>query len=98
MKQFIDLVGGSGTEYRFRLWGPGEAHPPIAGNFAVVRVTGGGESEILGVGHVLDLSRLDRPSGDQTALYTRLNIASARRLAEHEDLASRHPVLRDAGP
>jgi hypothetical protein len=50
---FIDIRGVSGTAYRFRRWPDNGAHPPIAGNFAVV--TPGGTIVSLGV--LDDLSR-----------------------------------------
>ena len=37
MREFVDLLGASGTFYRFRLWPEGGANPPIAGNYVVVR-------------------------------------------------------------
>ena len=37
MKDFVDLRGASGTFYRFRLWPEGGAHPPIAGNYILLR-------------------------------------------------------------
>lgn len=98
MKSVIDLAGASGATYRFRLWPEGASHPPMAGNYACVRLHGE-RVEIMGVGDALDLSRLreDLPKRVREAnviLYTRLNVARATRTAEHEDLVAVHGVVK----
>lgn len=92
MTSIIDLRGASGATYRFRLWAEGTAHPPLAGNYACVRLRGE-EVEVLGVGDTPDLSRLreDLPKRIREAspgIYTRLNVARSTRTAEHEDLVA----------
>jgi hypothetical protein len=98
MNDFIDLKGASGASYRFRLWAEGAAHQPIAGNFALVKEEAEGFS-IVGVGETLDLSllRADLPKAAMrsvTHIYTRLNVARAIRVAEHEDLTARYKPAR----
>lgn len=88
---FIDVIGASGSAYRFRRWpGPGR-HPPIAGNYLLARNRG---REIVAVGAVEDLSRAPELLGERlkgATLFTRLNIARRVREAEHLDLAAAHP-------
>ena len=98
MNAIIDLAGASGVAYRFRLWPEGAAHPPMAGNYACVRVHGE-RIEIMGVGDALDLSRLreelpKRVREAEPLIYTRLNVARATRTAEHEDLVAKHGRLK----
>jgi len=94
MKPFVDLEGASGRSYRFQLWRDGEAHRPIAGNYACVREEGGAIA-VLGLGVTTDLSRcrealakLSPPGGAE--LYTRLNVSRGAREAEHQDLVARY--------
>jgi hypothetical protein len=86
---FIDIRGASGTAYRFRRWPETGAHPPIAGNFAVVSNSGA----ILCLGVLDDLSRAPavleaRLKGAQ--LFTRFNVSRLHRETEHADLALEH--------
>jgi len=102
MNAIIDLAGASGVAYRFRLWPEGAAHPPMAGNYACVRMHGE-RIEIMGVGDALDLSRLreelpKRVRDVEPLIYTRLNVARATRAAEHEDLVAKHGRLKVRTP
>ena len=56
MREFVDLRGASGTFYRFRLWPEGGAHPPIAGNYIVLREEANGLKVLL-AGVTSDLSQ-----------------------------------------
>jgi hypothetical protein len=103
MREFVDLRGASGTFYRFRLWPEGGAHPPIAGNYIVLREDANGPKVLL-AGVTSDLSQAATESKKQMAktpearLYTRLNVARAVRTAEHEDLVAEHrPAVLSAG-
>jgi hypothetical protein len=92
MQDFIDLRGASGATYRFRIWPDGASHPPIAGNYVVLKAEGEGFTVLL-VGATNDLSqaRADRApvaKRGATHVFTRLNIARAVRAAEHEDLVA----------
>jgi hypothetical protein len=95
MRDFVDLRGASGTFYRFRLWPEGGAHPPIAGNYVVVREEPAGLKVLL-AGITSDLSQAAAESRKATArdsaarLYTRLNVARAQRTAEHDDIVAEH--------
>lgn len=91
MRAFIDLRGASGQAYRFRLWPEGEAHPPIAGNFAIVQ--DGASPKVLVVGVSNDLSGARPKTRDRSGhIYTRLNVSRALREAEHADLAAAYPT------
>lgn len=103
MRDFVDLRGASGTLYRFRLWPEGGAHPPIAGNYIVLREDASGDKVLL-AGITSDLSQAafecrKALAKDPTArLYTRLNVARALRTAEHDDIVAEHkPAVMSAG-
>lgn len=103
MREFVDLRGASGSLYRFRLWPEGGAHPPIAGNYIVLREDEGGVKVLL-AGVTSDLSQAAFESRKALAkdpagrLYTRLNVARAVRTAEHEDIVAEYkPATVSAG-
>jgi hypothetical protein len=103
MREFVDLRGASGTFYRFRLWPEGGAHPPMAGNYMVL-LDRDGVYEALLAGVTADLSRAADEARKVLAksadarLYTRLNVARAVRMAEHEDIvAAYQPQAVSAG-
>jgi len=94
MNDFLDLKGASGARYRFRHWPEGAAQMPAAGNYAYVRQERSGPA-VVWVGETNDLSkaRSDWPEGIRqgaTHVFTRLNVARAVRIAEHEDLAAHY--------
>jgi len=95
MREFVDLRGASGTFYRFRLWPEGGAHPPIAGNYVVVREDPVG-LKIMLAGITPDLSqaaiqaRKPLAKDASARLFTRLNVARAQRISEHEDIVAEH--------
>jgi hypothetical protein len=89
--EFVDLQGASGQVYRFKRWPADAHHPPIAGNYVVMRrtdrqVVALGTSENLAEAQT-ELARLE--SGLEA--FTRLNVARAHREAEHADLRCAHP-------
>lgn len=91
MRDFIDLKGASGNSYRFRRWAEGAAHPPIAGNYALVHEDAG-RLQVRDIGETHDLSELPHllnPRETGVQMFTRLNVAKAIRQAEHEDLLAR---------
>jgi hypothetical protein len=103
MREFVDLRGASGTLYRFRIWPEGGAHPPIAGNYIVLREEASGLVVLL-AGVTSDLSKAAFEARKALAkdsaarLYTRLNVARAQRNAEHEDIVAEHkPATVGAG-
>jgi hypothetical protein len=103
MREFVDLRGASGTFYRFRLWPEGGAHPPIAGNYIVLREEANGLKVML-AGMTSDLSqapsecRKTLAKDPDARLFTRLNVARALRSSEHEDIVAEHrPVVVTAG-
>jgi len=101
MRDFLDLVGKSGASYRFRRWPEREPHQPIAGNYVLVREAEGGGVELLALGATNDLSLLRKNltsahTGQDTHVFTRLNVARGAREAEHEDLAAAYPKAKPA--
>ena len=103
MREFVDLRGASGSLYRFRLWPEGGAHPPIAGNYIVLREDAS-ELKVLLAAVTADLSqaaveaRKALAKDPQARLYTRLNVARAVRNAEHEDIVEAYkPAVLNAG-
>ena len=92
---FIDIHGASGTAYRFRPWPPSGAHPPIAGNYALVAA---GTNAPVELGVLDDLSQalavLSRSPG--AALFTRFNVSRRARETEHADMTLHHPELNSA--
>jgi hypothetical protein len=94
MKDFVDLKGASGAAYRFRVWPEGANHLPVAGNYVFVK-DGVEDLEVLFVGATNDLSQARGEwakvaRGDATHVFTRLNVARAVRMAEHEDLIANY--------
>ena len=95
MREFVDLRGATGTFYRFRLWPEGGAHPPIAGNYIVLREQPEGIKVLL-AGVTGDLSqaaaecRRALAKDPSARVYTRLNVARAVRTAEHDDIVAEH--------
>jgi hypothetical protein len=93
---FIDLVGASGTAYRFRK--SGDALSSIGGNFVYVRYDGGARGVVC-CGKALSLSgALSKPvwlsdenGRDEDQLYVRLNAIGRTRSSEHEDLLAGLP-------
>jgi hypothetical protein len=90
---FMDLQGASGTVYRFRRWPASGAHPPIAGNYALLAA---GTHRLVEVGLLDDLSQAPRLLADRlqrSSLFTRFNVARAHREADHADLVNGHPEV-----
>jgi hypothetical protein len=91
VRAFLDLLGRSGTAYRFRSVTTPDGLPAHAGNFVVARASAG-PVLVVACGTRRSLVELAAPwpgltaTGD--AVYVRLNVSRARRLAEHDDLAA----------
>jgi len=103
MREFVDLRGASGSLYRFRLWPEGGAHPPIAGNYIVLKEDASGV-KLLAAAVTGDLSqagveaRKALAKDSEARLYTRLNVARAVRAAEHDDIVQAYkPAMVNAG-
>jgi hypothetical protein len=87
---FIDVMGASGSAYRFRRFSGAGRHPPIAGNFVLVDRG----RKILALGMLEDLSRAPQVLAERmngAELFTRLNISRRVREAEHADLVDGRP-------
>jgi len=93
---FVDLQGASGQTYRFRRWPSSGHHPPIAGNYALVRAA---DRQVFELGAMDNLSEaglnLTAPA-DGLELFTRLNVSRGRREAEHADVWAALPNAHSA--
>ncbi|HEY2750217.1 hypothetical protein [Phenylobacterium sp.] len=94
MRDFVDLEGASGATYRFRLAPNGVVSTPMAGNYALLRMTPQGGVIVETIAATNDLSNATaafRRSAAETKglhLYTRLNVSAAVREAERADIAA----------
>lgn len=96
MSRFVDLVGASGTAYRFRE--PDGALSSIGGNFVYVRdedsaprVVCCGKARSLAWGLGDRNWHDDENAAPQDRLYIRLNAIRATRSREHDDLVEGLP-------
>lgn len=93
MSPFLDLSGASGATYRYRMAPDGQVTTPIAGNYVYVREDAEGFT-VLSVVATNDLSSAARgwkafvAKHGATHLYVRLNVSSAVRESEQEDIAA----------
>jgi hypothetical protein len=102
VKDQIEFKGASGAAYRFRIAENGDPKTTISGNFIYVREAA--QPEVVYVGATTNLAsgvreKWDEASKDHgaTHIYTRLNVASAARTQEVEDIvAALHPVMNAA--
>ncbi len=92
MNEHIDVRGGSGKLYRFRLAPQGKPTSAMSGAYVYVRDEGG-DCEVLFVGDADNLMNDARSRWDEavskhraTHLFTRLNISAATRKSELEDM------------
>jgi hypothetical protein len=90
MKDFVDLIGASGSSYRYRLLPKGLTPLRMAGNFAVLKAKAEG-FVVAYVGVTTDLSQVREetpplPGRGPFHTYIRLNVARGTREAEHADL------------
>jgi hypothetical protein len=92
MSDFVDVVGASGTPYRFRRTAPGDL-PPMAGNL-VVASGPAGRLKVLLCGAARSLSHAAPAAAEalqanrDAHLYVRLNVARTVREAEHADIVA----------
>ena len=105
MKQFIDIVGASGSVYRFRRVGDPAQLPAKAGNFLFSR-PGGPREEVVCCGTALNLARAEtlwKAAVEQhqaAAIFVRLNVSRTSRASEHDDIVERQKpamVVADVG-
>jgi len=101
MDKFIDLLGASGANYRFRAW-PDAGQAPMAGNFAVV-VKASGAADLLMLGMTTNLAQAQAQAAAAglagKPLFVRLNVAGSTRRLEHDDIFARYspPHVFDVG-
>ena len=105
MTRLIEIAGASGVRYRYTRLDEERAIPPSGANFVIAQVTEEGPS-ILYAGETDNLSRGSwREALKQAkALYgdanvlTRLNVTSAVRRAEREDVVQAYRPPMNAEP
>ena len=103
MKEVIEFTGASGAAYRFRLAENGDPKTTISGNFIYVRAADANPTVVY-AGATTNLASGVREKWEEavkehgaTHIYTRLNIASAARTQELEDIVQAlHPVMNAA--
>lgn len=106
MTRQIEITGKSGARYRYQSIEPDRMLPPAGANFIIAKPSSGNDVEILFAGETDSLSRApwreplaearDR-FGDDVDVLTRLNVRSAVRRAEQDDVIEEHqpPMNRD---
>lgn len=105
MNQYIDLRGASGALYRYTLAENAKPRSPVSGTFVYVR-DGQPEPAVLYAGETNNLADgapelwpVAVKTHGATHLFTRLNVASAAREKELEDLfAVEVPPMNGAPP
>lgn len=105
MARQIDFAGKSGTIYRYTGLDEDRPLPPAGANYVIAAASGEGAT-ILYAGETDNLSRGDfrrhleaaRRTWPEAEVLTRLNVRSAVRLAEQEDLAEEHHPEMNDGP
>jgi hypothetical protein len=103
VKELIEFKGASGAAYRFRLAENGDPKTTISGNFIYVRAVDANPTVVY-AGATTNLASGVREKWEEavkehgaTHIYTRLNIASAARQQELEDIVQGlHPVMNAA--
>jgi hypothetical protein len=103
VKDQLEFKGASGAAYRFRLAENGDPKTTISGNFIYVREADKAP-EVVYVAATTNLASGVREKWEEavkehgaTHIYTRLNIASAARAQELDDIIqSLHPVMNAA--
>lgn len=97
MNSRIVFAGRSGAEYSYTPLTPQERLRPVAGNYVLARLNGN-RGEIVAAGETDNLSRMDwrdllergRMLHGATDILVRLNVRSAIRRDELEDLLAAH--------
>jgi hypothetical protein len=101
----IEIAGKSGARYRYQSLDPDRMLPPAGANFILAKPAGAGV-EILFAGETDSLSRAPWREplaearsrfGDDVDVMTRLNVRSAVRRAEQDDVIEEHqpPMNRE---
>jgi hypothetical protein len=100
----IDFAGKSGSVYRYNVLEEDRFLPPVGANYVIARVTTRG-AELLFAGETESLAardwqaRLDAAHSEfqDAEVLIRLNVRSAIRKAEREDLVEAHTPPMNAG-
>lgn len=105
MTRQIEITGKSGNRYRYTALEQDRMLPPAGANFIIAKPSGQGV-EVLFAGETDSLSRATwrehlaeakSKFGDDVDVLTRLNVRSAVRRAEQEDVIEEHqPPLNQA--
>jgi len=100
MAEYLDVTGSSGTHYRYA--GEQLQLSPMGGNYVLIRDLPDGGWEMICAGETENLSRgapvrkgqATADHGPNVKLYTRLNISSAVRRSELQDIIEAYqPVM-----
>jgi hypothetical protein len=101
----IDFAGKSGAVYRYNTLEEDRFLPPVGANYIIARITARG-ADLLFAGETESLAARDWQSaleaahgqfGGEAEVLTRLNVRSAIRKAEREDLIEAHAPPLNAG-
>lgn len=103
----VEIVGKSGNLYRYTALEEDRILPPAGANYIICKPAAGKGVDILYAGETDSLARLawrDQLAhardqyGDDADVLTRLNVRSAVRVAEQEDVIEEHqpPMNREA--
>ena len=92
MRDYVDIVGATGANYRFMRLKDGRPLSPMGGNFVYVRFTAD-RFEVIYAGEAQNLMRAAHDRWDEAVerfqvsdLYTRLNISERVRKLELADI------------
>ena len=104
MRDYIDVAGGSGANYRFMRLKDGRPLSPMGGNFLYCRFTG----EVLEIIYAGEVQNLLKDARDRwteaqqrfqvSDLFSRLNISERVRQLELNDIVGAHHPPMNAGP
>jgi hypothetical protein len=104
VKDYIDITGASGSNYRFMRLKDGRPLSPMGGNFLFARYTGE-TFEIIYAGEVQNLQKDSRERWAEAQkryqvidLYSRLNISERVRQLELVDIVNANHPPMNTGP
>ena len=97
MARQIDFAGKSGSVYRYNTLEEDRFLPPVGANYVIAQITErgaallfAGETENLSARDWQDVLQAAKGQFEHAEVLTRLNVRSAIRMAEREDLIAAH--------